>query len=1175
MPVRKLAIQAAMLVLAAGTTANAQSLDFDVEDEASYQAFRDAVAKTEYVRLDYSLNAKPRVAAVTAGLLAFATNNPHATPSELATFVMAYDEALKGFAEGDPELQRNSNFMAAVRATMTVDTGMDGFDERVGAQVFELLDVVVPEPDGFESMQARMSQYDYARVRAFQDSAEWTNILAMGFAGRSLDGDVKPAIAQVFSAYLNDEGFEPVPDGEDDERFAGVDMALAMMPAGYDEYAAELAQVDQLPLEDTMLYQRIAGCIDNVRVLNEGLVEEIDIRMDDPPTIFDAAINMTMPDVVDDVVEEYEDDRLEISPERALISWNALILLQSQQQAAGDFATVARDFSDIQLQTNDTLAKTKAGIETFSGLATFAVGIATGSPGDVIGGLTDYTLGALEMAELFGGFDTPPAPEEQIFDQLLEIRQQIEDMHAEMNQRFDNIEAQLNVIYGAVATGFNAIGEQIGDLQASVDALALDMAIQRATLDRIEDALWGLAQDVLLFELTVLTNDLLDYRDDNAVDLPYSQGAPSFVSGGSDLFSWATSIAKNNTFAGDNPSQLTFDNASEFLTQASIGRNVNDLREFPVQLGLPTLFPTRVVGAAPWTQSAAAYVQLAKESPWYFAYMYTAQQGDDADLEKIIDEGEDLAAMMENGRSQELFDELFAGYEGVRDDLNTVESNIVQAVRDESFVGYVDPFGGLVQPTVAADLSAQIGFIPKLSGIGVEHDDLPLPDTADSWKLFLGDPSEGWDDVAAVSTALAYGRYLNEGGFFGPGYLWNALPGPNVDNDIVLDLTCDLYASLDGGPVLEEQITRRLEIEVYSFGDPVNITTEFQAEKIFADDILFWNKVRPYLTSGSSLAGTVIAETNGNEDQIELVVLSDNLVSAPVIGPQELDRLQSLIWERALDEPIVQTLQDELHDWVALLDAYATLSLPHLFEESSVARSAFRSVATQDSMALRVNVIGHYVSNLNDLANATPIESRFGVRSEFAKDTVDIALETPTTGHGYIDWMLAELRDLRDHAFDLAIDDTYETAGPLVVDAIDGVIANDVTQAYRVIEVDAATVTQPANGSVEVQADGSFVYSPAMGFTGSDSFTYQTFTSVTNPPDAPAIVHSAPATVVIHVEGGCAADANGDGMLNVLDFVAFQQLWQAGDPQADCNADGLYNVLDFVCFQTLFQAGCN
>ena len=56
--------------------------------------------------------------------------------------------------------------------------------------------------------------------------------------------------------------------------------------------------------------------------------------------------------------------------------------------------------------------------------------------------------------------------------------------------------------------------------------------------------------------------------------------------------------------------------------------------------------------------------------------------------------------------------------------------------------------------------------------------------------------------------------------------------------------------------------------------------------------------------------------------------------------------------------------------------------------------------------------------------------------------------------------------------------------------------------------------------------------------------------------------------------GGCLADFNADGMLSILDFVAFQVAFAAGEDAADCNADGVLSVLDFVCFQQAFVAGC-
>jgi len=54
----------------------------------------------------------------------------------------------------------------------------------------------------------------------------------------------------------------------------------------------------------------------------------------------------------------------------------------------------------------------------------------------------------------------------------------------------------------------------------------------------------------------------------------------------------------------------------------------------------------------------------------------------------------------------------------------------------------------------------------------------------------------------------------------------------------------------------------------------------------------------------------------------------------------------------------------------------------------------------------------------------------------------------------------------------------------------------------------------------------------------------------------------------------CAADCDGSGSLDVLDFVCFQQAWQVQAPAGDCDGNGVYDVLDFICFQLLFQQGC-
>jgi hypothetical protein len=59
------------------------------------------------------------------------------------------------------------------------------------------------------------------------------------------------------------------------------------------------------------------------------------------------------------------------------------------------------------------------------------------------------------------------------------------------------------------------------------------------------------------------------------------------------------------------------------------------------------------------------------------------------------------------------------------------------------------------------------------------------------------------------------------------------------------------------------------------------------------------------------------------------------------------------------------------------------------------------------------------------------------------------------------------------------------------------------------------------------------------------------------------------------VRYGPSADCDENGQLNILDFVCFQQEWQAQSDKGDCDGNGLYNILDFVCFQGVFtQGGC-
>ncbi len=76
-----------------------------------------------------------------------------------------------------------------------------------------------------------------------------------------------------------------------------------------------------------------------------------------------------------------------------------------------------------------------------------------------------------------------------------------------------------------------------------------------------------------------------------------------------------------------------------------------------------------------------------------------------------------------------------------------------------------------------------------------------------------------------------------------------------------------------------------------------------------------------------------------------------------------------------------------------------------------------------------------------------------------------------------------------------------------------------------------------------------------------------------DPQPPPALARISEAIVVVDV--GCLPDVNGDGQLNVNDYIAFQTAFALGDlRRADFSGDGTLNVTDYIAFQTAFALGC-
>ena len=55
----------------------------------------------------------------------------------------------------------------------------------------------------------------------------------------------------------------------------------------------------------------------------------------------------------------------------------------------------------------------------------------------------------------------------------------------------------------------------------------------------------------------------------------------------------------------------------------------------------------------------------------------------------------------------------------------------------------------------------------------------------------------------------------------------------------------------------------------------------------------------------------------------------------------------------------------------------------------------------------------------------------------------------------------------------------------------------------------------------------------------------------------------------------CAADFDGNGTVNTLDFLAFMNAWTAKKAEADFDGNGTINTQDFLVFLNAFTAGCD
>jgi len=302
--------------------------------------------------------------------------------------------------------------------------------------------------------------------------------------------------------------------------------------------------------------------------------------------------------------------------------------------------------------------------------------------------------------------------------------------------------------------------------------------------------------------------------------------------------------------------------------------------------------------------------------------------------------------------------------------------------------------------------------------------------------------------------------------------------------------------------------------------------------------------------------------------------------------------------------PVLE-LFDALKSSQELLAAYISLGMPESLEQNDLVRATLRGAGSAESGLGGDWLEQAFTDALGANAHPpsiTPLHDRAGLLLAQLSPALDSAGDE---AHGYVEWSLESLYDLEQNALKLCADDTYAVAPDttLMVSAANGVMANDAQQPGATA-ISSALIFPATNGSVTLNPDGSFEYTPNPGFEGDDAFRYISTANLADPGDTPNLITADPATVVIVVSASaapCIADLTTqnapvgdpnygvpDGVVSAVDLQYYVNAWVAGDlaiadlttqnaPVGDPNygvPDGVVSGVDLQYFVNAWVAGC-
>ncbi|MEZ4706146.1 MAG: hypothetical protein R3A44_03010 [Caldilineaceae bacterium] len=384
--------------------------------------------------------------------------------------------------------------------------------------------------------------------------------------------------------------------------------------------------------------------------------------------------------------------QLKLDAARAGISIITTISAQIDPKFAKDFNVVAGSTLQVGVAINSWI-KATAGLGSLNKVFSLSTVVMTGN-----------VLGAvMNVISLFG--DSGPTPEEQILEEIGQLRQQVNELRIEMHERFDRIDQSLNNIYTTMHDRFDQIDIQLGRINGNIVEVQQSLVELDLKLSRIERNNFEFLNALGRRPLLEAINGGLGYAERTGQPMPFQ---PEFVDFENTLHSWGTIHAYDPLNAG--PTQRDYSDAQMLseLNAYPMDANINYINGWLLAHGLPGIANSRLPSPRDWLFASRAYTQLALEWP---AHM---KRIDPKRKERLEEIGVELEAAMRNLSTlttitgtvgnELLISSVSTNYEDKVDGLNSAiqvfETNFMNEVRSQR-LGRAEPFnihGSIFQP---------------------------------------------------------------------------------------------------------------------------------------------------------------------------------------------------------------------------------------------------------------------------------------------------------------------------------------------------------------------------------------------------------------------------------------------------------------------------------------------